>query len=90
VPLQVLQAKAPPPVAGSGPPSCLQDLLTSPTARALPVALVLKTGFSTARGQLVRAILYPKPPKFDFEAQGYRCATRLWRSSSVAARMPDP
>lgn len=41
-------------------------------SQVFPVAMVLKTGFSTARGQLIRAIMYPKPPKFDFEKQGYR------------------
>jgi hypothetical protein len=37
--------------------------------RPIAVGMVMRTGFSTARGQLVRAILFPPPPKFDFEAQ---------------------
>ncbi|KAM3567495.1 hypothetical protein VYU27_010362 [Nannochloropsis oceanica] len=46
------------------------DLLVH--TRPIPIAMVLHTGFTTARGQLVRAILFPPPPKFDFEAQGYK------------------
>lgn len=37
--------------------------------KPIAVGMVMRTGFSTARGQLVRAILFPPPPKFDFEAQ---------------------
>ena len=29
------------------------------------------TGFSTARGKLIRAILFPKPSKFNFERQSF-------------------
>jgi len=35
------------------------------------VGMVVQTGFSTAKGQLIRAILYPKPSKFDFQRQSY-------------------
>ena len=44
----------------------------SSSGNNIVVAMVLNTSFSTERGKLVRSILYPKPPKFDFEKQGYR------------------
>jgi hypothetical protein len=49
----------------------LADLLQHQQRYQKPIAvgMVMRTGFSTARGQLVRAILFPPPPKFDFEAQ---------------------
>jgi magnesium-transporting ATPase (P-type) len=36
------------------------------------VAMVVRTSFSTAKGQLIRAILFPKPARFDFQRQSYR------------------
>ena len=34
-------------------------------------ALVIRTGFSSVRGQLIRAILYPKPHQFKFDQEAY-------------------
>ncbi|KAL3682686.1 hypothetical protein R1sor_000708 [Riccia sorocarpa] len=39
---------------------------------ATPVAaMVISTAYGTAKGQLVRAILFPKPSKYDFEKKLY-------------------
>ena len=35
-------------------------------------ALVIRTGFSTMKGSLVRYILYPKPSKFSFNTDSYK------------------
>jgi cation-transporting ATPase 13A3/4/5 len=35
-------------------------------------ALVVRTGFSTIKGSLVRYILYPKPSKFNFDSDSYK------------------
>ncbi|KAL1121979.1 hypothetical protein AAG570_003387, partial [Ranatra chinensis] len=35
-------------------------------------AVVVRTGFSTAKGSLVRSILYPPPVDFEFERDSYR------------------
>jgi magnesium-transporting ATPase (P-type) len=38
----------------------------------MPVlAMVAATAYNTAKGQLVRAILFPKPAKLDFERKMY-------------------
>ncbi len=38
--------------------------------KSLPaIGMVIRTGFHTSKGQLVRSILYPKPPIFRFEVQ---------------------
>ncbi len=39
---------------------------------ALALALVAKTGFSTAKGELVRSILYPRPVGFKFYRDSIR------------------
>ncbi len=36
------------------------------------VALAVRTGFATAKGALVRSILYPKPSKFSFYSDSYK------------------
>lgn len=35
-------------------------------------ALVIRTGFLTTKGSLVRDILYPKPLKFEFYTDGLK------------------
>lgn len=41
------------------------------------LAVVVKTGFSTAKGGLVRSILYPPPVDFRFEKDSYRFVALL-------------
>ena len=36
-------------------------------------AIVLRSGFGTAKGRLVRAILYPKPSNLEFYSDSFRC-----------------
>lgn len=69
--LQTRSAPYPPRSDTTGPPQYMWDNLASDAA-PMTVGMVLKTGFATARGQLVRAIMYPPPAKFNFEAQGYK------------------
>ena len=35
-------------------------------------AMVIRTGFSTAKGQLVRSIMFPKPAQFRFYSDSYK------------------
>lgn len=41
------------------------------------LAIVIRTGFSTAKGGLVRSILYPPPVDFRFESDSYRFVALL-------------
>lgn len=45
-------------------------------------AVVLRTGFLTAKGSLVRSILYPPPADFRFDSETYKF---IWILASVAA-----
>lgn len=36
------------------------------------VGIVLRTGFATAKGRLVRSILYPKPSSFKIYADSFK------------------
>lgn len=57
----------------------LQKGLAMPT-----VAMVAGTGFSTAKGELVRAILYPKPSSYDFEKKLYYFIANLVLFAAIA------
>ncbi|XP_063772478.1 probable cation-transporting ATPase 13A4 [Pseudophryne corroboree] len=46
---------------------------TTPSGSAPVTAVVMRTGFNTAKGEMVRSILYPKPMNFKL----YRDATRF-------------
>ncbi|KAH7816798.1 putative P-type ATPase (P-ATPase) Superfamily Protein [Monocercomonoides exilis] len=39
---------------------------------ATPVCIAIRTAFSTAKGQLVRSILFPKPTKFKFYEDSFK------------------
>lgn len=41
------------------------------------IAVVIRTGFSTSKGGLVRSILYPPPVDFKFEQDSYKFVTLL-------------
>ncbi|XP_040205463.1 probable cation-transporting ATPase 13A4 isoform X1 [Rana temporaria] len=45
---------------------------TKPTSHGQVKAVVLKTGFNTAKGDLVRSILYPKPMNFKLYRDAFR------------------
>lgn len=48
-------------------------------------ALVVRTGFDTTKGALVRSILYPPPVDFKFEKDSYRFVTLLASIASIGA-----
>ncbi|GJP34697.1 hypothetical protein CLOM_g19107 [Closterium sp. NIES-68] len=52
----------------------------------MPVAaMVVGTGYATAKGELVRAIIYPKPTSFDFERKLYLFIVNLFVFFLIAA-----
>ncbi|CAM6100809.1 unnamed protein product [Calypogeia fissa] len=63
------------------PPSSIWQFLDKPPSVLNPLALkedpipvaamVISTAYGTAKGQLIRAILFPKPSKYDFEQKTY-------------------
>lgn len=46
-------------------------------------AVVIRTGFSTAKGSLVRSILYPIPVDFKFEQDSYKFVQLLAAIASI-------
>lgn len=46
-------------------------------------AVVIRTGFSTAKGSLVRSILYPIPVDFKFEQDSYKFVRLLAAIASI-------
>jgi len=46
-------------------------------------ALVIRTGFTTAKGSLVRYVLYPKPSKFKFYSDSYKFIAVMFFMSSI-------
>nr|CAD7201549.1 unnamed protein product [Timema douglasi] len=49
----------------------------------LVLAIVIRTGFSTAKGSLVRSIMYPPPVDFKFEHDSYRFVELLAAIASI-------
>ncbi|XP_063677534.1 polyamine-transporting ATPase 13A3-like isoform X1 [Bolinopsis microptera] len=47
-------------------------LQSKPTSGTNAVAIVMRTGFSTFKGSLIRSILCPKPTQFEFQADAQR------------------
>lgn len=47
------------------------------------LAIVIRTGFNTAKGGLVRSILYPPPVDFRFEKDSYRFVVLLAGIASI-------
>lgn len=41
------------------------------------MALVIRTGYLTTKGELVRSILYPPPADFKFETDSYKFIAML-------------
>lgn len=39
---------------------------------SMAIAMVVRTGFNTAKGSLVRSMLFPKPNKFQFYRDSFR------------------
>ncbi|WAR15529.1 AT133-like protein [Mya arenaria] len=52
-------------------------------------AVVFRTGFSTAKGELVRSILYPKPVDFRFNRDTYKFVNRGDAAGDIALRALD-
>nr|CAD7265697.1 unnamed protein product [Timema shepardi] len=49
----------------------------------LVLAIVIRTGFSTAKGSLVRSIMYPPPVDFKFEHDSYKFVELLAAIASI-------
>lgn len=47
-------------------------LQSKPTHQKYVMGLVIRTGFTSFKGQLIRAILFPKPVEFGFHKQGIK------------------
>ncbi|CAI5515340.1 unnamed protein product, partial [Closterium sp. Naga37s-1] len=94
---EVLQTRAlrvpptPPPTwpssssSGEAPP-CVWNFANASQGQPMPVtAMVVGTGYATAKGELVRAIIYPKPTSFDFERKLYLFIVNLFVFFLIAA-----
>ncbi|CAI5476360.1 unnamed protein product, partial [Closterium sp. Yama58-4] len=94
---EVLQTRAlrapptPPPTwpssssSGEAPP-CVWNFANANQGRPMPVtAMVVGTGYATSKGELVRAIIYPKPTSFDFERKLYLFIVNLFVFFLIAA-----
>eukprot|EP00826_Nyctotherus_ovalis_P049291 TRINITY_DN593_c0_g2_i2.p1 TRINITY_DN593_c0_g2~~TRINITY_DN593_c0_g2_i2.p1 ORF type:complete len:863 (-),score=314.14 TRINITY_DN593_c0_g2_i2:424-3012(-) len=54
-----------------------------PDANSRTTGVVIRTGFATLKGSLIRYILYPKPPKFNFNSDSYKYLAVMFTMSII-------
>lgn len=54
-----------------------------PDANSKTIGIVTRTGFSTLKGSLIRYIMYPKAPKFNFNSDSYKYLAVMFAMSII-------